>query len=130
MGNRKKLEKAAKKAYKRADKAVDEAIRTAEKADRAAQKRARKLAERLADAAPDVSEAAGKPASGASIDLTPPLPTAGVEDPDAERTPGTPPHDTELDHLTVQALRDVARSRDLRNVAHLTKAQLIERLSE
>jgi hypothetical protein len=40
------------------------------------------------------------------------------------------PHDPELDQLTVQALRDVASARGLRNVSRLTKGQLIERLSE
>lgn len=138
MGKRKKLEKAAKKAYKRAQKAVDEAVRTAEKADTAARKRAGQLQDRLSEAPVGPwTPAAGSPAGAASsdrttgdIDLTPPLPTAGVQDPGAGRTPGTPPHDPQLDQLTVEALRDFARSRDLRNVGHLSKAQLIERLSE
>jgi hypothetical protein len=141
MGKRKKLEKAAKKAYKRARKSVDEAVRTAERADDAARKRAKKLEDRLAAVPKRAEPGAGRPPApprpstpvadaDADVDLTPPLPTSAVEDPEAGRTPGTPPHDPQLDRLTVEALRDVARSRDLRNVSRLTKAQLIERLSE
>lgn len=137
-----KLEKAAKKAYKRAVKAVDEAVATAEAVDKKARKKAEKLRARLADetgtrstttARPAEQDAGDEPAS--AIDLTPPLPN--VEDPTADTAAEfagsaatTEPHDPALDRMTVQALRDVARARGLANVSRLSKAQLIERLSD
>jgi hypothetical protein len=73
--------------------------------------------------------------SAADIDLTPPLPS--VRDDTVESrveyagsVTTSVAHDPELDQLTVQALRDVARARGLVNVSRLTKGQLIERLSE
>lgn len=136
MGKRKKLEKAAKKAYKRARKAVDEAVRTAAAVDAHARKRAASLATRLAEVpTPLPTAAAGSGAALGAVDLTPPLPN--VEDADADTAAEfagaiatTAPHDPELDRLTLQALRDVASARGLRNISRLTKAQLIERLSE
>jgi hypothetical protein len=61
------------------------------------------------------------------------LPLPNVTDATAEfvgSTATSAGHDRDLDHPTVQALRDVARTRGMRNVSHLTKAQLIERLSD
>lgn len=135
MGKRKKLEKAAKKAYKRARKAVDEAVRAAAAVDDHARKRAASLATRLASVPVPLATRDAGGDRGADIDLTPPLPR--VEDTDADTAAEfagavatTAPHDPELDRLTLQALRDVASARGLRNVSRLTKAQLIERLSE
>ncbi|MDN4615796.1 Rho termination factor N-terminal domain-containing protein [Leifsonia sp. F6_8S_P_1B] len=139
-----KLEKAAKKAYKRAVKAVDAAVEAAEAVDKKARKKAQKLRARLADAAgprttagtrPAEQSAPDEPTSASAIDLTPPLPN--VEDPTADTaaefagsTATAEPHDPALDRMTAQALRDVARARGLANVSRLSKAQLIERLSE
>lgn len=87
---------------------------------------------------PDASESGTAPTADASAvaadDLTPPLPSV-VDDTadDATEFVGgaatTAPHDPALDRMTVQALRDAAKARGLRNVSRLTKAQLIERLS-
>lgn len=139
MAKRKKLEKAADKAFARAEEAVEAARKAAAKLDsKKAEKRARKLERELAgllgrDTRPDASESAAPTA--AAVDLTPPLPS--VHDDSVEEAaefagsaPTSAPHDPELDGLTVQALRDVARARGLRNVSKLTKGQLIERLSE
>lgn len=135
MAKQKKLEKAAEKAFARAEEAVADARKAAEKLDsKKAAKRARKLEKELAElVGRDAAEAAAPDAP--SIDLTPPLPS--VHDETVEDTvefagsvTTSAPHDPELDQLTVQALRDVARARGLRNVSRLTKGQLIERLSE
>lgn len=148
---KKKLEKAAARALEAAEEAVAKAKKAAEKLDaknaKKAKKRARELEQQLADRAGH-SIASG-PADGsgsadgsgdrrdASVgaDLTPPLPS--VRDDTVEETAEyagsattSAPHDPALDRLTVQALRDAARARGLRNVTHLTKGQLIERLSE
>jgi len=136
-----KREKAAKKAYKRA---VDEAIEAAEAVGKKARKKAEKLRQRLAEETgrrPADAGGAAQPAdaddggSGADIDLTPPLPS--VEDPTADTAAEfagsaatTAAHDPALDRLTAQALRDVARARGVQNVSRLTKAQLIDRLSD
>ena len=141
MGKRKKLEKAAKKAYKRAEKAIEEAVAAAAALDKDARKRAKKLRDRLAERMPgpgsgsdaSTGETADAPAAG--IDLTPPLPTVTDEDADtaaefAGSAATSAPHDPELDRMTVQALRDAARARGIRNVSRLTKGQLIERLSD
>jgi hypothetical protein len=135
MAKQKKLEKAAEKALARAEEAVAEARKAAEKLDsKKAAKRARALEKELSELI------GGEPASATGtgappVDLTPPLPSVrdeGVQDTvefaGSVTTPA--PHDPELDQLTVQALRDVARARGLRNVSQLTRGQLIERLSE
>ncbi|MDN4598619.1 Rho termination factor N-terminal domain-containing protein [Leifsonia virtsii] len=138
MAKRKKLEKAAEKAFARAEEAVGAARKAAAKLDsKKAEKRARKLERELAElVGRDTRDAAdpGAPES-APVDLTPPLPSVHddtVEDAAefAGSAATSAPHDPELDGLTVQALRDVARARGLRNVSKLTKGQLIERLSE
>jgi len=143
MAKRKKLEKAADKAFARAEEAVEAARKAAAKLDsKKAEKRARKLERELAgllgrDTRPDAAQDAPQSAAPgpAALDLTPPLPS--VHDDSVEEAaefagsaPTSAPHDPELDGLTVQALRDVARARGLRNVSKLTKGQLIERLSE
>jgi hypothetical protein len=133
-----KLEKAAKKAYKRAAKAVDEAIEAADAVDRKARKKAEKLRARLAEETGRSSVAADRKEeteSATALDLTPPLPnvedpTAGTAAEFAGSAATTAPHDPALDRMTAQALRDVARARGLANVSRLSKAQLIERLSE
>ena len=139
MGKRKKLEKAAKKAYTRAEKAIEEAVAAAAALDKDARKRAKKLRDRLAERMPgpaqDASTGATADAPAAGIDLTPPLPTVTDEDADtaaefAGSAATSAPHDPELDRMTVQALRDAARARGIRNVSRLTKGQLIERLSD
>jgi hypothetical protein len=148
MAKQKKLEKAAAQALEAAEEAVAKAKKAAEKLDaKKAKKRARELEQQLADRA-GRSVASG-PADGSGSadgsgdrrdasgngDLTPPLPS--VRDDTVEETAEfagsattSAPHDPALDRLTVQALRDAARARGLRNVSHLTKGQLIERLSE
>ena len=136
MAKQKKLEKAAAKALDRAEKAVADARKAAEKlGNKKAKKRARELQKELADLVGGGNARAGESTSAGSVDLTPPLPS--VRDDDVESTVEfagsvTTPvaHDPELDQLTVQALRDVARARGLLNVSRLTKGQLIERLSE
>ena len=141
MAKQKKLEKAAEKALKRAEKAVGAALEAVEKLDRKkAKKRAKALQKELADAVgrnttAGADERAGADDTETGVDLTPPLPS--VRDEGVEETvefagsvTTSAPHDPELDGLTVQALRDVARSRGLRNVSKLTRGQLIERLSE
>ncbi len=141
MAKQKKLEKAAEKALKRAEKAVDEALDAVERLDtKKAKKRAKALQKELSDAVGRNTTAGAEDSSGAEdgaarVDLTPPLPSVhdeGVEDTVeyAGSVTTSAPHDPELDSLTVQALRDVARARGLRNVAKLTKGQLIERLSD
>jgi len=136
MGKQEKLEKAAAKAYDQAEEAVKQARKAAKKLD---SKKSKKLVDALdeqlskikkpaaTDAAPhaEPQEAGGHPEAS--------LPLPNVTDTAAEfvgsaTTSGT--HDPALDQLTVQALRDVARTRGLRNVSRLTKPQLIERLSE
>jgi hypothetical protein len=151
MAKQKKLEKAAAQALEAAEEAVAKAKKAAEKLDakkaKKAKKRARELEQQLAGLA-GRSVASG-PADGSGSadgsgdrrdasgngDLTPPLPS--VRDDTVEETAEfagsattSAPHDPALDRLTVQALRDAARARGLRNVTHLTKGQLIERLSE
>lgn len=141
MAKQKKLEKAAEKALKRAEKAVDEALDAVERLDKKkATKRAKALQRELADAVGRNTTAGADENSGpdegtSPVDLTPPLPS--VHDDGVEETvefagsvTTSAPHDPELDGLTVQALRDVARARGLRNVSQLTKGQLIERLSD
>ena len=143
MGKRKKLEKAAKKAYTRAEKAIEEAVAAAAALDKDARKRAKKLRDRQAERMPGPGSGSGSDAStgetadapAAGIDLTPPLPTFTDEDADtaaefAGSAATSAPHDPELDRMTVQALRDAARARGIRNVSRLTKGQLIERLSD
>ena len=139
MGKRKKLEKAAKKAYKRAEKAIEEAVAAAATLDKDARKRANKLRERLAERMPgpaqDAPTEATADAPAPGIDLTPPLPTVTDEDAGtaaefAGSAATSAPHDPELDRMTVQALRDAARARGIRNVSRLSKGQLIERLSD
>ena len=150
MAKRKKLEKAAKKAYKRAEAAVDDAVKAAAKLDKDAKKRAKALRDRLTAAAPSAKrpksssddkradkkrEKSMDAPAAAHIELTPPLPHVTDDSVDdaaefAGSAATSAPHDPALDHLTVQALRDVARSRGLRNVSRLTKGQLIERLSD
>lgn len=138
MAKRKNLEKAAKKALDRAEEAVAAARKAVGRLDakdaKKAGKRAKALEKELADLVG--REPAQVPAADpADLDLTPPLPS--VRDDGVEATvefagsvTTSAPHDPELDQLTVQALRDVARTRGLRNVSRLTKGQLIERLSE
>ncbi|MEV8214671.1 hypothetical protein [Leifsonia sp. NPDC077715] len=138
MAKQKKLEKAAEKALKRAEKAVDQALEAVERLDKKkAKKRAKALQKELADAVGRNTTADDDRTDDASqqADLTPPLPS--VRDEGVEETvefagsvTTSAPHDPELDGLTVQALRDVARTRGLRNVSKLSKGQLIERLSE
>jgi hypothetical protein len=138
MAKQKKREKAAAKAFERAEKAVAEARDAAEKLDRKkAKKRAKALERELADlvggGAPAGSAEAREGTAG--VDLTPPLPSVRDEEvADTVEFAGSvttsAPHDPGLDQLTLQALRDAARSRGLRNVSQLTKGQLIERLSE
>jgi len=138
MAKQKKLEKAARKALARAEAAVAEARAATERLDAKkaakAKKRAKALQKELSAliGRPTIPDA-GRPAD--PVDLTPPLPS--VHDDQVEVTAEfagsaatSAPHDPELDGLTVQALRDVARARGLRNVSKLTKGQLIERLSE
>ena len=135
MGKQKKRKKAFEKAFARAEQAVAKAGKAATKLDSAkAAKRAKALERELAELVGRDSAAPGEPQS-AAVDLTPPLPS--VHDDSVEETvefagsvTTSAPHDPELDGLTVQALRDVARARGLRNVSRLTKGQLIERLSE
>jgi hypothetical protein len=146
VAKQKKLEKAAEKALKRAEEAVADAI---DAVDRLNKKKAKKRAHALRD---QVAKLGGKgsgknggkgsssgstPESGADapLDLTPPLPSVRDDQVDtaaefAGSVATSAPHDPELDHLTVQALRDAARARGLRNVSQLSKGQLIERLSE
>ncbi|WP_374007448.1 Rho termination factor N-terminal domain-containing protein [Leifsonia sp. LS-T14] len=136
MAKLKKLEKAAAKALKRAEKAVAEAREAADKlGKKKARTRARELEKELAGLVGGGAARSGDHSSAADVDLTPPLPS--VRDDTVESVAEfagsvtTPvPHDAELDQLSVQALRDVARARGLRNVSRLTKGQLIERLSE
>ncbi|WP_090036499.1 MULTISPECIES: hypothetical protein [unclassified Leifsonia] len=154
MAKQKKLEKAAAQAMEAAEEAVAEAKKAAEKLDaKKAKKRARELEQQLADLAGRSGASGAAEGSGAAggsgdaegsgdrrdasegADLTPPLPS--VRDDTVEDTAEyagsattSTPHDPALDRLTVQALRDAARARGLRNVTHLTKGQLIERLSE
>jgi len=134
MAKQKKLEKAAAKALDRAEKAVADAQKAADKlGKKKVKKRARELEKELS--ALIGSGNSGPKDNAAGVDLTPPLPS--VRDDEVESTVEfagsvtTPvPHDPELDQLSVQALRDVARARGLLNVSRLTKGQLIERLSE
>ena len=141
MAKLKKLEKAASKALKRAEDAVAEAREAAEKLGKKKTKqRARELEKELAKlvdgaTAHGAATEAGDGQGATGVDLTPPLPS--VRDESVESTVEfagsvtTPvPLDAELDQLSVQALRDVARARGLLNVSRLTKGQLIERLSE
>ncbi|MDR6969808.1 hypothetical protein [Leifsonia shinshuensis] len=141
MAKQKKLEKAAQKAFERAEEAVAEAREAAVKLDAKKAKKAKKHAKELEKELAEVVGRSERSASAAEdggappIDLTPPLPT--VRDESVEKTveyagsvTTSAPHDPELDQLTVQALRDVARTRGLLNVSKLTKGQLIERLSE
>ena len=136
MGKQEKLEKAAAKAYEHAKEAVKEARKAAKKLDeKKSKKRVDELDEQLSkietppatDAAPHVEpqETSGRPA--ASLPL-PNVTDTATEFVGSATTSGK--HDPALDHLTVQALRDVARTRGLRGVSRLTKRQLIERLSE
>ncbi|MGH1548019.1 Rho termination factor N-terminal domain-containing protein [Leifsonia poae] len=135
MAKQKMLEKAAEKALKRAEKAVDQALEAVERLDKKkAKKRAKAMQKELADAV-GRSTTGTDDAASSVVDLTPPLPS--VRDQGVEETvefagsvTTSAPHDPELDGLTVQALRDVARTRGLRNVSKLSKGQLIERLSE
>jgi hypothetical protein len=134
MAKQKKLEKAAAKALDRAEDAVAEAIAAADRLDKKkAKKRARRLEKELAGLI-DRDLPAADEGSASPVDLTPPLPS--VHDDGAEEATEfagsaatSAPHDPALDGLTLQALRDVARARGLRNVSKLTKGQLIERLS-
>ncbi|WP_431246940.1 Rho termination factor N-terminal domain-containing protein [Leifsonia xyli] len=138
MAKQKKLEKAAAKALNRAEEAVAEARAAVGRLDtKKAKKRADALERELAELGRDTAaaRAPGGDTEDPSVDLTPPLPS--VRDDQVEQTGEfagsvtTPvPHDPELDGLTLQALRDVARSRGLRNTSRLSKGQLIERLSE
>ncbi|MFP3464635.1 Rho termination factor N-terminal domain-containing protein [Leifsonia sp. SIMBA_070] len=137
MAKQKKLEKAAAKAFERAEEAVAEARAAAEKLDRKkAKKRARQLEDELAElVGRSPGAASDHRQDGDPVNLTPPLPSVrdeGVEETVEFAGSVTTPveHDPELDKLTVQALRDVARTRGLRNVSRLTRGQLIERLSE
>ena len=136
MAKRKKLEKAADKAFARAEEAVEAARKAAAKLDsKKAEKRARKLERELALLVDrDTRQTADTGASdSAALDLTPPLPSVHDDSVEAAAefagsAATSAPHDPELDGLTLQALRDVARARGLRNVSKLTKGQLIERL--
>ena len=149
MAKRKKLEKKARKAYERAEEAIQKALKAAAKLDKKTKKKAASLSDEWAKAgrAPGgragggghSSDAGGGVATSdgqaAALDLTPPLPTVTDENAEtaaefAGSVASTAPHDPTLDTLTVQALRDVATSRGYRNVSRLTKAQLIERLSD
>jgi len=159
MAKQKKLEKAAKNALDRAKAAIADARKLAAKLDAKNRKKANALDEELTQVERQVEESekrvdestaasgsvsadasGSEPASEAPApavaaeELTPPLPSV-VEDENADQTEfvggsATTPHDPELDRMTVQALRDVAKARGLRNISRLNKAQLIERLSE
>ncbi|HEY8282452.1 MAG TPA: Rho termination factor N-terminal domain-containing protein [Leifsonia sp.] len=160
MAKQKKLEKAAKNALERAKAAIADARKLTAKLDaKNRKKKKHALDEELAqverqveesekrvDGTTTVSGSESASASGsepapetpapavAAEDLTPPLPSV-VEDENADQTEfvgggATTPHDPELDRMTVQALRDVAKARGLSNISRLNKAQLIERLSE
>ncbi|WP_158863054.1 Rho termination factor N-terminal domain-containing protein [Leifsonia sp. AG29] len=152
MAKRKKLEKKARKAYERAEEAIQEALKAAAKLDKKTKKKAASLSDEWAKAGgssgpgkgPDDAHRRRDDSDGgvatsdgrtAAIDLTPPLPSVTDENAEtaaefAGSVATTAPHDPALDSLTVQALRDVAKSRGYRNVSRLTKAQLIERLSD
>lgn len=141
MAQQKKLEKAAEKALKRAEKAVAEAIDAVERLNKKkAKKRAHALREQVAklgggSAGTHADASTPEAGTDAPLDLTPPLPSVRDDQVDAAAefagsAATSAPHDPELDHLTVQALRDAARARGLRNVSKLSKGQLIERLSE
>lgn len=159
MAKQKKLEKAAKNALERAKAAIADARKLAAKLDAKNRKKKNALDEELAQVERQVEEsekrvdgtttASGSESASASgsepaseapapavaaADLTPPLPSV-VEDENADQAEfvgggATTPHDPELDRMTVQALRDVAKARGLSNISRLNKAQLIERLSE
>ncbi|WP_285113709.1 hypothetical protein [Leifsonia sp. fls2-241-R2A-40a] len=139
MAKQKKLEKAAEKALKRAEDAVADAITAVKRLDKKkAKKRAhalRKQVARLGSDKPAAPEGKADADPATVPDLTPPLPSVRDDQVDtaaefAGSAATTAPHDPELDQLTVQALRDAARARGLRNVSKLSKGQLIERLSE
>jgi hypothetical protein len=139
MAKQEKLEEAAAKAYDHAKKAVKKARKAAKKLDSdEPKKRVDDLEERLSKVR---VPAAKDDASHAEVQHEPEpnplpegsLPLPNVTDATAEfvgSTATSAGHDPDLDHLTVQALRDVARTRGMRNVSRLTKAQLIERLSD
>lgn len=136
MAKQEKLEKAAAKAYDHAKEAVEQARKAAKKLDRKkSKKRVDELDEQLSKIQMPVgvnADAKREPPVGSGhVDVAVPLPD--VTDASAEfvgsATTSTT-HDPALDQLTVQALRDVARTRGMRNVSRLTKAQLIERLSD
>ena len=159
MAKQKKLEKAAKNALDRAKAAIADARKLAAKLDAKNRKKTNALDEELTQVERQVEEsekrvdettaASGSESAAASgsepasetpapavaaEDLTPPLPSV-VDDESADQTEfvgggATTPHDPELDRMTVQALRDVAKARGLRNISRLNKAQLIDRLSE
>ena len=137
MGKQKKREKAARKAIERANDAIAEAGKRAAKADKKSQRDAAGLHQKLADAiTPPKRKSASisRPAGDSAVDLTPPLPRVVEDSADtaaefAGFVATSAPHDPERDRMTIQALRDVARAQGLRNSDHLTKAQLIERIS-
>ena len=152
MAKQKKLEKAAEKALKKAEQAVADAITAVDRLNKKkAKKRAHALRAQVAElsgggkgSSKSSSKSSGgaidSPTDGAgsgadALDLTPPLPSVRDDQVDARAefagsAATSAPHDPELDHLTVQALRDAARARGLRNVSKLSKGQLIKRLSE
>jgi len=137
MANQEKLEEAAAKAYDHAKKAVKKARKAAEKLESdEPKKRVDDLEERLSKVGvpaenEDASQAEMQHKAEHTAVPEGSLPLPNVTDATAEfvgSTATSAGHDRDLDHLTVQALRDVARTRGMRNVSHLTKAQLIERL--
>jgi hypothetical protein len=139
MAKQEKLEEAAAKAYDHAKKAVKKARKAAKKLESDdAEKRVDVLDERLSKvrvpaANDDASESETRHEAEPTSVPEGSLPLPNVTDATAEFVGSTPTsvgHDSDLEHLTVQALRDVARTRGMRNVSHLTKAQLIERLSD
>jgi hypothetical protein len=143
---RKRVAKLDSKTKKKAE-ALSEELTEVEATFAAAEDRAEATASAAAHASSDGSGADGSAdtsggestaestASVTADDLTPPLPSV-TDDDAAEATEfvggasTTAPHDPALDRMTVQALRDAAKARGLRNVSRLNKAQLIERLSE
>jgi flagellar basal body rod protein FlgC len=138
MAKQEKLEESAAKAYDHAKKAVKKARKAAKKLEsEEVKRRVEGLDERLskvrvpaADEDASQTEVQHEPQPDSVPEGSLPLPN--VTDATAEfvgSTATSAGHDPDLDHLTVQALRDVARTRGMRNVSHLTKAQLIERLS-
>ena len=139
MAKQEKLEEAAAKAYDRAKKAVKKARKAAKKLDSdgprkrvdALDERLSKVRNRSAEDDASQTQVQHEPEPNALPEGSLPLPN--VTDATAEfvgSTATAASHDRDLDHLTVQALRDVARTRGMRNVSRLTKAQLIERLSD